>query len=354
LNIRGSDHRRIVIGEGSLDRLAEHLDEAGFQRPFIVTTRGRAGTLHQIQRLLGEAVAGVFSDAVEHVPVHVTDKAENALRETNADVILAVGGGSAIGLGKALVLRTKLPLVAIPTTYSGSEMTSIYGVTDDSGKKTGRNWKVAPRIIVYDPRLTLDLPPDISATSGINALAHSVEALYAPNATSLSDERAEQSIRLLGSSLPKIVEDPSNILARADALKGAQLAGEALDLTSMGLHHRICHVLGGTFGMPHAKTHSVVLRYVVAFNYLAAPDAMDRITAALDGDDAISAVDGLCGRLRVPRSLGELGFRAENIEAASAEIVNGGYPNPRKVTADAVAMILRSALSGDPPASLSQ
>lgn len=352
MNTPRHEFRRVIFGEGSIDRLPGDLQDAGYSRAFFVTTRGRAAMTHAIAAKLGETLAGIYSEAVEHVPVGTTDKAEAELRKANADVIVAVGGGSPIGLGKALVLRTGLPLVAVPTTYSGSEMTSIYGETDSAGKKTGKDVRVAPKTIIYDPNLTLDLPVEVSVTSGINALAHSVESLYAPNATTTSDQRAEQSIRLLCSSLPRIVECPSNPVARNDALHGAQLAGEALNATAMGLHHRMCHVLGGSFAMPHAKTHSVMLRYVVAFNFNSARDAMIRVAKALNNKDAITGIDDFCMQLPLPRTLAELGFGEGQVEKAAAEIAAGSYPNPRAVTANSVEKILRTALSGDPPMGL--
>ncbi len=308
----------------------------------------------EVQRLLGNSLAGAFSEAVEHVPVRVTDAAETGLRQSHADVLIAVGGGSPIGLGKALALRTGLPLVAIPTTYSGSEMTSIYGETDASGKKTGRDARVAPRIILYDPMLTMDLPAGVSAASGMNALAHSVEALYAPNATAETGGWAEESIKLLARSLPVVVKKPSNLAARSDALRGAQLAGEALNATSMGLHHRICHVLGGKFEMPHARTHSVMLSYVTAYNFPVAPDAMRIIARALGSDNAVTGLVDLRGRLPLPASLSQLGLEESSIELAAKEVTTGTYPNPREVTVGDVMQILRAAYCGESPSVLCQ
>lgn len=346
------EFRRVVFGEGASARLSQDLTEAGFHKVFVLTTRGRASAVAGITATLGDSLVGTFSEAIEHAPIDVTDKAERELRNADADVIVAIGGGSPIGLGKALVLRTGLPLVAIPTTYSGSEMTSIYGETNAAGKTTGRDARVAPRIIIYDPDLTLDLPVEVSATSGVNAIAHGVESLYAPNATTTSDEHAEQAISLLASSLPRIMANPSNAIARNDALRGAQLAGEALNATAMGLHHRICHVLGGSFGLPHAKTHSVILRYVVAYNFDSARQAMTRVARALNCKNAIGGIEDLCNKLPIPRSLAEIGFAEQQIEAAAKEVAAGDYPNPRAVTVGSVSTILRSAWSGSSPLGL--
>ena len=348
------DFRRVVFGEGSIGRLALDVGEAGYSRVFVVTTRGRAEMVEKIAASLGKSLADTFSDAVEHTLVETTDRAETELERVGADSIVAIGGGSAIGLGKALVLRTGLPLVAVPTTYSGSEMTSIYGETDATGKKTGKDARVAPKLIIYDPNLTLDLPIDVSAASGVNALAHSVESLYAPNATTTSDERAEQSIRLLASSLPRIVASPSNSAARNDALQGAQLAGEVLGATAMGLHHSICHVLGGSFRMPHAKTHAVILRYVVAYNFDSARQAMTRFARAMGCRNAIAGIEDLCMKLPIPRNLAEIGLREDQLDAAAAEIAAGSYPNPRPVTATSVAALLHAAWQGSSPLGVRQ
>lgn len=345
---------RVVFGEGALSRLPVDLSAAGYSRAYLVTTRGRAETVKEIRNLMGKSLIDVFSGAIEHVPVQVTGVAEIALRKANPDVIIALGGGSPIGLAKALVLRTGLPLVAIPTTYSGSEMTSIYGETNESGKKTGRDSRVVPRIIFYDPKLTCNLPAAVSAASGLNALAHSIEALYAGNATSFSNQRAEESIRLLTQSLPRVVADPVDLAARSDALRGAQFAGEALNSTSMGLHHRICHVLGGMFRLPHAKTHSVMLRFVVAYNFNAAPDAMRRIETIMGYGNAVAGVESLCASLPVPASLQEIGFRKSDIEPAAREIAAGDYPNPRPVTSESVTIVLKRAFTGECAAPLSE
>jgi maleylacetate reductase len=341
--------RRVVFGEGALAIVKEQLAQSGLSHAFVVTTKGRHRELEELKNILGEALSGIYDEAIEHVPVSVTGEAAEILATSGADVIVALGGGSAIGLGKALVRRSGLPLAAIPTTYSGSEMTSIYGETDEGGKKTGRDPLLMPRLVFYDPLLTLDLRVETSAASGLNAMAHSVEALYAPNVNEYSERYARESIRLLATSLPAVVADPQNVIARENALKGAQLAGDALESTAMGLHHRICHVLGGSFGMPHAKTHAVMLRYVVAYNYGAAPDAMRMIEDAMNVENAIDGIAGLCDRLPVPRTLGTIGFTEQNVGAAADEIASRSYPNPRVATETDVVRILRAALKGASP-----
>ena len=268
---------RVVFAPDAFAELPAELHRLSAERAFVVSTPGRLASLPPLQPLLDPRLAATFDGAVEHVPVDVVERALEQCARANADVCVAIGGGSSIGLGKAIARETGLPLLAVPTTYSGSEMTSIWGMTDAGGKKTGRDPRVAPRVVVYDPALTLALPPLVSAASGMNAMAHAVEALYAANASPVALSLAEEAARLLASSLPLIASTPHDGDARANALAGAHLAGRALDLAAMGLHHRLCHILGGSFGLPHARTHAALLPYVVAFNAPAAPTAMRRL-----------------------------------------------------------------------------
>lgn len=345
---------KVVFEWGSLAKLPDELEALGHSRPFVVTTTGRSTLLPRVKLLLGNSLVGVFAGAVEHVPVGITAVAEKQMRESNADVIVAIGGGSPIGLGKALVLNTGLALAVIPTTYSGSEMTSVYGLTDAAGKRTGRDSRVLPELVLYDPELTLDLPPEVSAASGMNALAHSVESLYAQNATHQTRLWAEESIAHLSRHLPIVVKEPRNRGARDRVLFGAHLAGMALNATAMGLHHRVCHVLGGMLRLPHAKTHAVVLPYVAAFNAGAAPLAMSRISRAMNASSAVEGLFALSSRLPLPRSLRELGLGESDVPRAAKEIADGNYPNPRPATVSDVANILTSAIRGDSPVLLCQ
>jgi maleylacetate reductase len=263
---------------------------------------------------------------------------------TEPDALLAVGGGSAIGLAKAIALERRLPIVAVPTTYAGSEMTSIWGVTEGEVKRTGRDRGVALRLVVYDPNLTLSLPAAVSAASGMNAIAHAVEAMYAREAGPIATAAAEEALRSLARALPPIVTRPDDLEARVLALRGAHAAGVALELAAMGLHHKICHVLGGTFGLPHAPTHAAVLPRVAAFNASAAPEAMARIAAALGVADAAAGLAALNDALGLTMSLGALGLGADDIDRAAALVTASAYANPRPVTADDVRALLRSAL----------
>ena len=243
---------------------------------------------------------GVFAEAVMHVPIEIARKAREVASSLNADCCVAIGGGSTIGLGKAIALESGLPIVAVPTTYAGSEMTPIYGLTEGGIKKTGRDRKVLPKTVIYDPTLTLTLPPRIAGPSGMNAIAHCVEGLYAHDGNPIISMFAAEGIRALARSLPAIVKEPQNLEARSDGLYGAWLAGTVLGAVSIGIHHKLCHTLGGTFNLPHAEVHTVILPHAVEFNRAAAPEAM-RITAeALGAKDAAQGLYDLAVRIGRP------------------------------------------------------
>jgi maleylacetate reductase len=287
-----------------------------------------------------------------HVPVDTARKACDEARRLDADVSVAVGGGSTIGLSKAIALETGLPILAIPTTFAGSEMTPIWGLTEGGAKRTGRDVKVLPRTVIYDPALTLTLPPRVAGPSGMNAIAHCVEALYAENANPVVSLMAEEGIRALAKGLPRVVSNPGEVEAHATALYGAWLAGACLGSVGMALHHKLCHVLGGSFNLPHAETHAVMLPYAVAYNAAAAPEAMQRVERALG--DATSAAEGLYAlarRLQAPSALKDLGLEAGDLDRAAELATQNPYHNPRPVTRDGLRALLEAAFHGGPPES---
>jgi maleylacetate reductase len=325
---------------------AEHL---GLRRVLVLSGPRGADTARAVADSLGTANAGVHTEAAEHVPVPVAEAATEAALKADADGCAAVGGGSAIGLGKAVALRLGLPLIAVPTTYAGSEMTPVWGLTEGGVKRTGRDPVVLPRSVVYDPELTLSMPPALSGTSGVNAIAHAVEALYAPDASPIVSLMAEEGTRALAAALPEIAADPGGLDARGRALYGAWLCGACLGATTMSLHHKLCHVLGGTFGLPHAATHTIVLPHVLAFNAPAAPDAVAALRRALGTDDPALELYRLGGRLGAPRSLAELGLSAAGIDRAVETAAAVPYANPRDAGPDDLRAILRAAFEGRPP-----
>jgi maleylacetate reductase len=345
---------RVVFGAGALAQLPAEVDALGLARVLVLCSPEQEVTGTQVAAALGAKAVGVLPEARMHVPIEVAHRAQEVAAELGADGCVAVGGGSAVGLGKAIALVHGLPVVAVPTTYAGSEMTPVWGLTECEQKRTGRDVRVLPRSVVYDPELTVTLPAQLSATSGMNAVAHAVEGLYAPDATPIVSLMAEEGVRALAAALPRVVADGSDLDARGEAQYGAWLCGAVLAATSMSLHHKLCHVLGGTLDLPHAQTHTVVLPHALAYNQPAAPDAVAALSRALGGGpDPARELWELAGRLGAPRSLRELGMAEDDIpriaELAVGEGGGSSYPNPRPVTRDGVAALLRTAWTGAPP-----
>jgi alcohol dehydrogenase class IV len=337
---------RVVFGPGSIRSLAAEVERLGARRVLLISTPGRAQMVRDLAQ--GLALAGVFDQAVMHTPLAVVEAAREEARKVNADCCVTVGGGSTIGFGKAIALSSSLPVVAVPTTYSGSEMTTIWGVSEGGAKKTGRDPKVLPKAVIYDPELTLGLPVAVSAASGMNAIAHCAEALYAHDGNPIISLMAEEGIRALASSLPSLVTQPRELRFRSKALYGSWLAGMTIATTSVALHHKLCHVLGG-FGLPHAETHSIVLPHALRYNRDAAPEAMARIEKALNAPDAAKGLYDLAARLGIPMRLADIGMKEADLERAARIATGAPYPNPRKVEYAPVLGLLRDAYEGRRP-----
>jgi maleylacetate reductase len=350
--VHAPNAQRVVFGAGSLDRVPDELDRMGAARVLVLSTPGQRALGERVLDAIGPRAAGLHAEARMHVPVASAEAGAARATALGADAVLAAGGGSAIGLAKAVALSTGLPILAVPTTYSGSECTSIWGLTKGGAKSTGRDPRALPGVVVYDPDLTLGLPPGVSSVSGLNAIAHAMEVLYAPDGTPVTALMAEEGIRALAAALPRILEAPHDAAARAEALYGAWLCGTVLGQATMGLHHKLCHALGGGFDLPHAETHSVILPHAAAFNAGAAPEAMARIARALGAEDAPGGLWALAGRLGTPRSLAALGLREADLPKAIALATASPYANPRPVTEAGIAGLLARALAGDPPAPL--
>jgi maleylacetate reductase len=341
---------RVTFGIGAVRRLPDEVAALGLTRVLVLCSPEQEATGKLVAEALGARAAGVLPEARMHVPVEVAHRARTLATELGADSCVAVGGGSAIGLGKAIALEHGLPVIAVPTTYAGSEMTPIWGLTDAGAKRTGRDPRVLPASVLYDPDLTLTLPAGLSATSGMNAIAHAVEGLYAPDASPIISLMAEEGVRALATALPRVVADGADIDARAEAQYGAWLCGAVLGATTMSLHHKLCHTLGGTLDLPHAPTHTVVLPHALAYNAPAAPQAVAALTRALGGAaDPARELWDLAGRLSAPRSLRELGMTEADVPRIADLAVASPYANPRPVTRAAVEALLRSAWSGEPP-----
>jgi maleylacetate reductase len=324
---------RVVFGPGILDRLPDEVTRAGGTRVLVLSGSGTAEAAGRAAALLGPLLGGHFAGAAMHTPVGVTSTALELVRSLDVDCLVSVGGGSATGLGKALAVRTGLPQLTVPTTYAGSEVTPVLGETDENGKTTRSAPEILPRAVLYDVELTLGLPVALSVTSGVNAMAHAVEALYSPDANPATDTMAVRALTLMSRALPRIVADPGDVEARSDALTAAWLAGICLGTVRMGLHHKLCHFLGGKYGMPHAATHTVLLPQVLAFNPAATPDVLGRIAGALGVRDAAAGLHDLIAGWGGPTSLRELGLAED---AADDDLLRAAYRGTRPPGAAAV------------------
>ena len=340
---------RVVFGIGSLDKLPEEIGRLGATKALVLSTPEQRQSGFEMVQRLGARAAGLFDRAVMHVPIETAQAAREQAKVLGADCCVAVGGGSTTGLAKAIALVSELPILAVPTTYAGSEMTPIWGITENGRKTTGRDPRVLPKTVVYDPSLTLTMPAMLSATSGINSIAHCVEALYAQEANPIISMMAEEAIRSFAESLPVVIKEPANLQARSQALYGAWLGGVALGTVGMALHHKLCHTLGGSYNLPHAETHTVVLPHAVAYNAEAAPEAMSRIAGALGVTSAAEGLFDLAASLQAPLSLAALGMKRTDLDEAADIAVQNPYYNPRPVTREGVRALLQDAWEGRRP-----
>lgn len=339
---------RVIFRPGALEELPREAARLG-ARALVLSTPGQRALAERAAGLLGARAAGVCAQARVHVPIDSARAACAEARRVAADFCVALGGGSTTGLAKAVALELGLPILVVPTTYAGSEMTPIWGITEASVKRTGRDPRVLPRTVLYDPLLTLALPAATSGTSGINALAHCVEGLYSEGANPVTSLMAEEGIRALARALPRVVRDVRDLDARIEALYGAWLAGAVLGAVGMALHHKLCHVLGGAFDLPHAATHTIVLPHVIAYNAAAAPHAMRRIAAALAAEDPALGLYALARSVGAPAALKDIGMPADGIETAVRLALANPYYNPAPVRAEALRRLLQNALEGRPP-----
>ncbi len=334
--------QRVVFAAGALLHTAEEAERLNFSRALIVATPGSGARLgRKLVDILGARAAGLHAQAVVHVPKAVAAAGLEAARAAKADGLVAVGGGAAIGLAKAIARERGLKILAVPTTYSGSEATPIFGLTDGERKITGRDAKVLPRTILYDPDLTLGLPAAVSAASGMNAIAHCVEAFWADGRTPVTMALASEAMRRFAKNLPAVVADGADAAARAECLVAAWLAGTVL-AAGTGLHHKLAHVLGG-LGLPHAETHAIILPHVMRFNLAAAPQAKARLGEALGSNDPANAIAAMLQQFPIPQRLREVGFDRGKIDFAAAEIAAASIKTPRPASADDVRSLLAAA-----------
>jgi maleylacetate reductase len=332
---------RVVFGRGKIAEAAAEAKRLGMKRPLVITTSQQS---ESGQAIVASTDGVAFAGAAMHTPVGVTEKAMAAMRVENCDGTIALGGGSSTGLGKAIAFRTDCPQLVIPTSYAGSEMTNILGETADGAKVTKRDAKIQPETVIYDPNLLVTLPDAFAATSGMNAIAHAVEGLYAVDGNPIVSLMAEEGIRALAAALPK------GKVGHDEALYGAWLCGAVLGSVSMALHHKLCHVLGGAFNLPHAETHTVILPHATAYNAEGADDAMARIAKAIGAMTAAGGLFDLAKKLGAPLTLKELGMPENGLDKAADIAVSSPYPNPRPLQRGAIRQLLDDAFQGRRPA----
>ncbi len=341
---------RVRFGPGVRHKVAEEMAAMGLGRALILTTPQQADTGAEFAALLGARVAGVYANATMHTPVAISEEATARALELGADCLLAVGGGSTTGLGKAIALRTDLPQIVVPTTYAGSEATGILGQTEAGRKTTLTSPKVQPEVILYDAELVRSLPVGMTVTSALNAMAHAAEGLYAQNRSPISTLMALEGLRAFRDALPRVLDNPADLHARGETLYGAWLCGTVLGTVGMALHHKLCHTLGGSFDLPHAETHSVILPHAIAYNEQAAEAELAPIAEIFGGATPGQALHAFALRMQAPTALRDLGLPESALDRATEIATQNPYWNPRAVEAGALRRLLQNAWSGAAPA----
>lgn len=343
---------RVIFGSGEATKLPNEIKRLNVSRPLILTTPGKSNCASHLCKILEAAsitVAGTFAHAKPHTPIAVTQEATAFLDTVDADSVVSIGGGSAVGLGKAVSIRKAVPHISIPTTYAGSEITPILGETLNGKKTTRSDPKILPAVVIYDADLTLTLLPSICVTSGINAMAHAIEALYAKNVNPITSMLALEGIKALAEALPQIIEDPASRAPRSQALYGAWLCGTVLGSSSMGLHHKLCHVLGGLLDLPHAETHTIILPHALSYNANAIPEQMAKLATVLDEStgDALNGLEMLLSKLQAPRALKDFGMKESDIDEVTKVATSDQYPNPRALEPELIRELIRRAWAGE-------
>ncbi|RYC80409.1 Maleylacetate reductase [Fusarium oxysporum f. sp. narcissi] len=342
---------KIIFGRGSIRQLPQCLQQLGFRRALVLSTPHQIDQAKQITDILESHVEAswIFSEATMHTPLNITEKALAFCQQNEPDVLVSIGGGSTTGLGKAISFRKGIYHISIPTTYAGSEVTPILGETVDGIKTTKTQFEILPKTVIYDVDLTLTLPLPMSLTSIINAIAHGVEALYAPNTNPIVSLMAAEGVRSLANGSYELLDDPDSIVARSICQYGAWLCGTCLGSVGMSLHHKLCHTLGGSFNLPHAETHTIVLPHALAYNAPKVPQAMKVLAGVLPDSqgDALRGLNTLLNKLGVPRSLKSIGFKEEDIGKAADIAVSKSYANPREIDRELIREVIRRAGAGE-------
>ncbi|WP_291689915.1 maleylacetate reductase [Bradyrhizobium sp.] len=340
---------RILFGAGRISEIAAEIAHHGTCKALILSTPGRGRLAERVAAMLGDRCIGILAEAVSQVPIELAIRGRKRAREMGADCLVSIGGGASIGLGKGISLELGLPIVAVPTTYSGSEMTGFCGITIDGVKRMHTSVKMLASSVIYDPELTLTLPPDVSAASAFNALAHCIDAIYVPTVSPTNALAAVEGARVLIAALPQLHRRSEDPAIAAALLYGALLGGAALT-GGFALQHGLAHVLGGSFGVPHGLSHAIVLPHVTAYNDRFAPEAVGRIAAAAKTDDLGATLFDLLGASGLPNNLQAVGLRESDLDrVADITIETDDGMNPAPVTWDVVRRLADDAYHGRRP-----
>ncbi|WCR10466.1 maleylacetate reductase [Paracoccus stylophorae] len=340
---------RVRFGAGMRHRIRAEVERLNCRRALVLSTPQQSEAALEIAELLGPLAAGVYGKAAMHTPVSVSKDAAAHARSVDADCLVAIGGGSTTGLGKAIALRTGLPQIVIPTTYAGSEATPILGQTEDGVKTTLSDPAVLPEVILYDPELVRSLPVGMTVTSGLNAMAHAAEALYATDRTAQTTAQAIEGLQAFADGLPRVIRTPDDLEARMQTLRGAWLCGTVLGRVGMALHHKLCHTLGGSFDLPHADTHAIILPHAIAYNARAVPHLLQPVCDIFGDENAGLALYRFAKRVDAPLALKSLGLKEADLDRATELATQKPYPNPQPVTARDIRALLQAAWAGDAP-----
>jgi maleylacetate reductase len=365
--------QEVIFASGSLAQLSEAAERFGWKRLLLCANHSMQtrGHIDSIKSSLGEHLVATFDHVQPHVQDLQVDLMLRLATQHEIDAIIGMGGGSPIGIAKAVSHarsavfpeNSPIPIIAIPTTYAGSEMTAVYGITHSQEnpprKVTVSDPKIAPRLVIYDPNLTLDLPAEMTASTGINALAHCIEALYSTKRNPISTAAATSAVHHIFSSLLRCYTHPNDLNARIEMLQGAHLAGLSLASVSMGLHHGLCHVLGGTANVPHGIANSVILPHAIRFNADAtAPQLLPAVEAmgiSLNGNSPMvvmetlaQKISDLIAQMNLPRRLRDAGGDLKESDLPDlAQLAFQNHTvqnNPKPITEPAqIEMILRAA-----------
>jgi len=339
----------VIFGAGTMGREEEEVRRLGHDKALVLSTPHQKADADKLAQSLGGLAAGVFAGAVMHTPVEVTEKAVDAFRASGATAVVSLGGGSTTGLGKAIAVRTGADQVVIPTTYAGSEMTDILGETAAGEKTTRRSPDIRPETVIYDVDLTMSLPVGLTVTSAMNAIAHAMEAFYAPDRNPVIVLMCRDAMAAFRDGIPRLIDDPQDRAARTQALYAAWCCSTALGYVSMALHHKLAHVFGGSFDTPHAETHAILLPYTTAFNEVAVPDLLRPIADAFGGGSAGGGLWDFARSVGSPLSLKEIGIKETDLDHAAAIAVKNAYANPRPIDPGSIRELLRAAFEGRRP-----